>query len=129
MVIVAAGIEIYNADGSINLSNNDLTTFVLGEKHIDLMVDTEIQNNYLIGKNFWYAILNYDDVPVGRWNKGRGLGYYIPDLTFDSITGTAKFTWSKEYYNVIFDENATQGASLGMVRNGYAGFTIIYGGM
>lgn len=125
---MASGIEIYNADGSINLSNSDLTTFVLGEKHIDKMVDAIIQDDYLIGKVFWYTILNYDDIPVGRWSKSHGLGYYIPDLSFNPSTGTAIFTWSKEYYNVIFDDNATNGASLGMVRNGYSGFTIIYGG-
>lgn len=123
---MAIGIEIYNADGSINMASSDLTTFVLGEKHIDLMVDVTIQHDYLIGKNFWYAVLNYDQIPVGRWSQSEGLGYYIPDLSFDPTTGTAKFTWSKDFYNTVYHDDR---AALGMVRNGYSGFTIIYGGM
>lgn len=124
---MAVGIEIYDKNGKLNLASSDLTTFVLGEKHIDLMVNVSIQHDYLIGKRFWYSVLSFDSVPVGKFNQGNGMGYYIPDLSFNPNTGTATFTWSQEYYDTVFNKAEMQ--ILAMLRNGYSGLTIIYGGM
>ena len=103
-----SGIEIYNADGSLNMSNDDLTTFVLGTRHISLLENITIQHDYLIGKNFWYTVLSYDTVPVGQFNKGLGMGYYLPDLTFDSSSGTASFIWKLLLQEVVAISAATR---------------------
>ena len=124
-----SGIEIYNADGSLNMSNDDLTTFVLGTRHISLLENITIQHDYLIGKNFWYTVLSYDTVPVGQFNKGLGMGYYLPDLTFDSSSGTASFIWNKNYYDIVMTDKLTKDKGLSLRRIGFSGFTIIYGGM
>ena len=57
---MASGIEIRDKNGNIIMSNDDLTTYTIGQAKINMWENKTIQNNALIGKDFWYAIQSFD---------------------------------------------------------------------
>lgn len=123
---MASGIEIRDKNGNIIMSNDDLTTYAIGQAKINMWENKTIQNNALIGKDFWYAIQSFDSYPQDAFQSTLGCGYYIPKLSYDKNSGTANFTWETEIYN-------------SMHAGGFEGFTtmimgvsninIIYGGI
>ena len=123
---MAAGIEIFDANGNLLMSHEDLTTYALGEEQITAWEDKIIQNDALIGKEFWFSIKHYATYPNAKYQQNLGVGYYIPELTYNKETGAATFKWDATVKSCMSGGDFT---AFTMSLMGASDFTIIYGGI
>lgn len=123
---MAAGIEIFDANGNLIMSHEDMTTYAIGEAEIISWQNKTIQNDALIGKDFWFNIKHFSTYPNAKYQQNLGVGYYIPALSYNKNTGTATFTWDASIKTAMNDGGFV---GFSMCMMGASDFTIVYGGI
>lgn len=120
-------LDIFDNRGRKTTSLKSLTTYVLGTKHVTAWEDFTIQDDNLIGHDFWWNVTTYATHPKAYYHSDLGCGYYLPSLDYDILTGTAVFTWDKTIKNELTNGDGTTRLFTAMI--GVSDYDIVYGGI